>query len=69
MLAPYVELTDRYGELLCRVVAVLGKTPPASLRDVAARDLIADLFDFLYEALALISRGWWMSRTRSRGGF
>ena len=57
MLTPYVDITDRYGEFLCRVVAVLGKTSPASLRDVAARDLIADVFDFLYEARALISKG------------
>jgi hypothetical protein len=38
-------------------VLVLGKTPPASPRDAAARDLIADVFDFLYEARALIIKG------------
>ena len=31
--------------------------PPASARDAAARDLIADVFDFLYEARALIVKG------------
>jgi hypothetical protein len=57
LLAPYIEVTDRYGEILCRIVDVLGKTPPASPRDAAARDLIADVFDFLYEARPLIIKG------------
>jgi hypothetical protein len=57
MLAPYIESTDRYGEVLCGVVAVLGKTSPVSPHDAAARDLIADVFDFLYEARALITKG------------
>jgi hypothetical protein len=57
LLAPYVGITDRFGEVLCGIVAILGKTPPASPRDAAARDLIADVFDFLYEARALIIKG------------
>jgi hypothetical protein len=57
LLAPYVDLTDRYGELVCEIVDVLGKTPPASPREAAARDLIADVFDFLYEARPLILKG------------
>lgn len=57
LLAPYVGMTDRYGEVLCRIVVILGKTPPNSPRDAAARDLIADVFDFLYEARALILKG------------
>ena len=57
MLAPYIELTDRYGEVLCGMVTALGKTPPASPRDAAVRDLIADVFDFLYEARPLIIEG------------
>jgi hypothetical protein len=57
LLAPYVDLTDRYGEVLCGIVLILGKTPPASPRDAVARDLIADVFDFLYEARALIIKG------------
>jgi hypothetical protein len=57
LLAPFIELTDRYGELICGIVVVLGKTLPASPRDAAARDLIADVFDFLYEARALIIKG------------
>jgi hypothetical protein len=57
LLAPYIELTDRYGEVLCGIVAAIGKTPPASPRDAAVRDLIADAFDFLYEARLLIIKG------------
>jgi hypothetical protein len=57
LLAPYVDLSDRYGEVLCGFVVILGKTPPASPRDAATRDLIADVFDFLYEARALIIKG------------
>lgn len=57
MIRPYVEVTDRYGELLCSIVLVLGKTPPSSERDTASRDLMADVFDFLYEARALILKG------------
>ena len=57
MLAPYIELTDRYGVILCGIVAVLGKVPPTSPVDTASRDLIADVFDFLYEAHALIIKG------------
>jgi hypothetical protein len=57
LLAPYVDITDRYGELLCGIVVVLGKIPPVSPRDASARDLIADVFDFLYEARPLIIKG------------
>jgi hypothetical protein len=57
LLKPYIGITDRYGEVLCRIVVILGKTPPASPREAAARDLIADVFDFLYEARALIIKG------------
>jgi hypothetical protein len=57
LLAPYVDITDRFGEVLCRIVAVLGIVPPTSPRDATARDLIADVFDFLYEARTLIIKG------------
>jgi hypothetical protein len=57
LLAPYVGMTDRLGEVLCGIVVILGKTPPTSPRDAAARDLIAEVFDFLYEARALIIKG------------
>ena len=57
MLQPYIETTDRYGVLVCRVTLVLGKTAPHSKRDAALRDLMADVFDFLYEARFLIIKG------------
>lgn len=57
MLRPYIEAADRYGELICRITLVLGKTPPLSKRDSALRDLMADVFDFLYEARHLIIKG------------
>ena len=54
MFAPYVEVTDDYGDLLCRVTVMLGRTPPANLQDKVVRDLIADTFDFLYESRSLV---------------
>lgn len=57
MLLPYVETTDRYGELICRITLVLGKSPPSSKQDAILRDLMADVFDFLYEARFLIIKG------------
>ena len=57
MLQPYIEITDRYGVLLCRITLVLGKTLPRSMQDAALRDLMADVFDFLYEARFLIIKG------------
>jgi len=42
LLAPYVGMTDRYGEIVCRIVVALGSIPPVSPDDAAARDLIAD---------------------------
>ncbi len=57
MLQPYIEATDRFGVLVCRVTLVLGTTPPRSKQDAALRDLMADVFDFLYEARMLIVKG------------
>lgn len=57
LLGSYIDITDRYGEVICGIVDALGKTPPTSARDAAARDLIADVFDFLYEARPLIIKG------------
>lgn len=57
LLGPFADIIDRYGGLLCGVVLILGKTPPASPRDAAIRDLIADVFDFLHEAHTLIIKG------------
>lgn len=57
LLRPYAEITDRYGELMCGVVLALGQAAPVSPRDAAMRDLIADVFDFLYETHPLILKG------------
>lgn len=57
LLAPYTEITDRYGELMCGAVLALGQATPVSPRDAAMRDLIADVFDFLYESRCLILKG------------
>jgi hypothetical protein len=58
MLEPFTQITDRYGELLCELtLIILGSTPPSSKRDVAIRDLMADVFDFLFEARPLIIKG------------
>lgn len=57
ILQPYTEATDSYGKLICRIVLVLGSTPPRSKRDAALRDLMGDVFDSLYETRALILKG------------
>ena len=57
MLQPYIEVTDRYGELVCHIALALGQTPPSNKRDVVLRDLMADVFDFLYEGRNLVIKG------------
>jgi hypothetical protein len=57
MLAPYVEATDKYGRLLCRLCLLLGEEAPQSVQDAVVRDLMADVFDFLYESRTFILRG------------
>ena len=57
MLQPFIEVTNHYGELICEIVLILGKTPPTSKHDSLTRDLMADVFDFLNEARPLIIRG------------
>jgi len=49
MYSSVIELTDRYGKLICRVTNVLGKNKPKSIQDSVVRDLMADVFDFLRE--------------------
>lgn len=49
MLTPFVDITDRYGELVSRAVLALGRVPPRNRQDAIVRDLLADVFDFLYE--------------------
>ena len=49
MLQPVLDLAASYGSLVSRSVAALGSVPPQGRSDVVVRDLIADVFDFLYE--------------------
>ena len=49
MLSPFIGIIDRYGILLCKITAVVGHLPPVSTQDRVIRDLMADVFDFLWE--------------------
>jgi hypothetical protein len=57
MLQPFIDVTDHYGEMMCEMTLILGRSPPASKYDTLTRDLLADVFDFLNEARPLIIRG------------
>lgn len=57
LLQPFVAASDRYGRLLCRITWVLGHTPPQNPEDSVVRDLIADVFDFLYHSRKIILSG------------
>ncbi len=57
MSAPYIKITDRCGRLVSRLVLLLGTVKPHSLQDAIIRDLMADVFDFLYESRPLIMAG------------
>lgn len=57
MVGPYISLTDRYGSLIAGLTLILGRIKPANTQDVVIRDLMADVFDFLYEARALVLSG------------
>jgi len=57
LLQPYIDATDQYGIVICHVTLTLGKVPPKNLQDIVLRDLMADVFDFLYETRSLIVKG------------
>jgi hypothetical protein len=57
MLKPYVEATDKYGRLLSRLCLIIGEHEPMSVQDAVIRDLMADVFDFLYESRLFILKG------------
>ena len=57
MLQPFVECTDRYGELLCRASVAIAEVPPSNVQDRVLRDLMANVFDFLFETRRLILEG------------
>lgn len=54
MSAPYIECTDTYGQYVCRLTNVLGRIEPGTVQDKAIRDLMADVFDMLYESRIII---------------
>lgn len=57
MAQPYIEVTEHYARLLARLTYLLGHTPPRDTQDKVIRDLLADVFDFLYESRSLIVGG------------
>ncbi len=57
MLEEYISVTDEYGKLVCRLIALLGTIPPANRNEVIVRDLLADIFDFLYETRPFLLKG------------
>lgn len=54
---PFIDITDKYGQLICRTVLLLGEIKPRDTQDIVVRDLIADIFDALYETRPLILAG------------
>lgn len=54
MSVPFVKITDRYGRLISRVTLILGGIKPQNTQDKVLRDLLADIFDCLYESRFLI---------------
>ena len=54
---PYLRTTDEYGELLVELTLVLGQEKPTSTNNIVVRDLMADAFDFLYEAREALLSG------------
>lgn len=57
MLGKYISVTDEYGKLVCRLTALLGSVPPQNDEERITRDLLADIFDFLYETRPFILKG------------
>lgn len=52
--APFIKITDRYGRLISRLSLILGGIKPKDTQDIVLRDLLADVFDCLYESRPLI---------------
>lgn len=57
MVQPYIQVTDRYGRLIARLTLLLGRIKPSGTQDLTLRDLMADVFDSLYEARVPILSG------------
>ncbi len=57
MYKPFVDITDTYGQLISRITSILGNIKPKDTQDIVIRDLMADIFDFLYESKNLTISG------------
>jgi hypothetical protein len=57
MFGPYIRVTDDYGRLICSAVDILGGVQPVSNQDIVIRELLSDVFDFLYEGRRVIMSG------------
>jgi len=57
MFEPYLQVTSAYGQMICRLVCLLGEISPESTQDKVMRDLGTDVFDFLYESERIIMQG------------
>ena len=54
---PYIDVTDLYGQLICDICSSLGNIPPLDVQEKVVRDLMADVFDNLYESRNIILTG------------
>lgn len=54
---PYIDVTDLYGQLICDICSTLGGIPPSDVQEKVIRDLMADVFDNLYESRNIILTG------------
>lgn len=54
---PYIDVTDLYGQLICDICSSLGNIPPSDVQEKVVRDLMADVFDNLYESRNIILTG------------
>jgi hypothetical protein len=54
---PYIDVTDLYGQLICDICSFLGNIPPLDVQEKVIRDLMADVFDNLYESRNIILTG------------
>ncbi len=54
---PYIDATDLYGQLICDICSSLGNIPPSDEQEKVVRDLMADVFDNLYESRNIILTG------------
>ena len=53
----YINVTDLYGQFVCDICSSLGNIPPSDVQEKVIRDLMADVFDNLYESRNIILTG------------